>query len=478
MIKKPEGCKLVSCKWIFRIKDGHTKEEKKRYKARLVAKGFTQREGVDFNEIFSPVVKQASIRAIMSKAAYEDLEIEQLDVKTAFLHGTLDETIYMRMPEGFEEDGDKVCLLQKSLYGLRQAPRQWNHKFDEFMMKNRFTKSAYDPCVYFNDSLFLLLYVDDILIVGKCKSEIDEMKEVLKSEFEMTDLGEAKKILGIEIKRKRPDMLMLSQEEYLRKVLKRFNMDKSKPVMTPLAAHFKLTKEQSPKPEHEREMMDSIPYASGVGSLMYAMVCTRPDIAYAMSIVSRFIADPGEEHWYALKWIMRYIAGSLHLGLTYSAKYNSQKEVIGYVDSDYAGCMDSRRSLTGYVFTMLGGCVSWKANLQKVVALSSTEAEYMAATEVIKEAIWLKGLAKEMGFNSENITVYCDNQSALHLMKNPIFHERSKHIDIKMHFIREVISNQEVLVDKIHTNHNPADMLTKAVPQVKFKHCLELLNFR
>ena len=187
------------------------RRRRKRYKARLVAKGFTQREGVDFNEIFSPVVKQASIRAIMSKAAYEDLEIEQLDVKTAFLHGTLDETIYMRMPEGFEEDGDKVCLLQKSLYGLRQAPRQWNHKFDEFMMKNRFTKSAYDPCVYFNDSLFLLLYVDDILIVGKCKSEIDEMKKVLKSEFEMTDLGEAKKILGIEIKRKRPDMLMLSQ---------------------------------------------------------------------------------------------------------------------------------------------------------------------------------------------------------------------------------------------------------------------------
>ncbi|KAM6555743.1 hypothetical protein CsatB_002762 [Cannabis sativa] len=222
--------------------------------------------------------------------------------------------------------------------------------------------------------------------------------------------------------------------------------------------------------------MDSFPYASGVGSLMYVMVCTRPDIAYAMSIVSRFIADPGEKHWDALKWIMRYIKGTLDLGLTYSKSYNPEIQVSGYVDSDYAGCIDTRRSITGYVFTMQGGCVSWKANLQKVVALSSTEVEYMAATEAIKEAIWLKGLAKEMGFETKNVTVFCDNQSALHLMKNPMFHERSKHIDIKVHFIRDIISRKEVQVQKIHTNHNPADMFTKAVPHAKFKYCLDLLH--
>ena len=301
---------------------------------------------------------------------------------------------------------------------------------------------------------------------------------LLKTEFEMTDLGKAKKIPGIEIRRKRPDYITRNQEEYLKKVLKKFNMDKSKSVATPLAAHFKLSKDQAPKTEKEREEMDAIPYASGVGSLMYAMVCTRPDIAHAMSIVSRFIADPGEAHWSALKWIMRYLAGTLSLGLTYSSMNRTETDVIGYVDSDYAGCIDTRRSLTGYVFTMQGGCVSWKSNLQKVVALSSTEAEYMAATEAVKEAIWLKGLASEIGFDSEDVTVFCDNQSALHLIKNPIFHERSKHIDIKLHFIRDIVSNKEVYVKKVHTNHNPADMFTKAVTQVKFSHCLDLLNIR
>ncbi|XP_062093644.1 secreted RxLR effector protein 161-like [Humulus lupulus] len=222
--------------------------------------------------------------------------------------------------------------------------------------------------------------------------------------------------------------------------------------------------------------MNTVPYASGVGSLMYAMVCTMLDLAYAMSIVSHFIVDPSEQHWSALKWILRYIKGSLNVGLVFNSEPLFGSEVVGYVDSDYAGCIDTRRSLTGYVFTVQGGCVSWKANLQKVVALSSTEAEYMTATEAIKEAIWLKGLTKELGLNSENITVHCDNQSALHLMRNPMFHERSKHIDIKLHFIIEVIANREFQVKKINTANNPADMFTKGVTQDKLRHCLNLLN--
>ncbi|XP_062119202.1 secreted RxLR effector protein 161-like [Humulus lupulus] len=220
-------------------------------------------------------------------------------------------------------------------------------------------------------------------------------------------------------------------------------MGKAKSVSTPLAPHFKLTKDQSPKTKAERTYMDNVPYASGVGSLMYSMVCTRPDLAQAMSIISRFIFYPGEPHWEALKWILRYVKGTLDIGLVYDSKLNNIKVVAGYVDSDYARCLDTRRYTTGYVFTAQGGCISWKATLQKVVALSSIEAEYMVATEAIKEAIWIKGLTKELGFNSDNITVYFDNQSALHLMKNPMSHERSKHIDIKLHFIRDVIANKE-----------------------------------
>ncbi|KAM6570403.1 hypothetical protein CsatB_018388 [Cannabis sativa] len=222
--------------------------------------------------------------------------------------------------------------------------------------------------------------------------------------------------------------------------------------------------------------MDSMPYASCVGSLMYCMVCTRPDLAYALIMVSRFIADPGKEHWSAVKWILRYLKGSMDIGLVYDNKFQEGIEVNGYVDSDYAGSIDTRRSITGYAFTVLGGCISWKSNLQKVVALSSTEAEYMAATEAIKEAIWLKGFTHELGFKSESITVHCDNQSALHLMKNPMFHERSKHIDIKLHFIRDIIAEKEVCVKKIGTKGNPADMMTKYVSLAKFRLCLDLLN--
>ncbi|KAM6546251.1 hypothetical protein CsatB_026987 [Cannabis sativa] len=224
--------------------------------------------------------------------------------------------------------------------------------------------------------------------------------------------------------------------------------------------------------------MDGIPYANCVGCLMYVMVCTRPDLAYAMSIVSRFVANPGQLHWEAVKWVMRYVKGSLNMGLIYKTTEKGGCEVEGFIDSDYAGCIDTKRSLTGYIFTALGGCISWKSNLQKVVALSSTEAEYMAATEAIKEALWLKGLSKELGFSSEDMTIHCDNQSALHLMKNPMFHDRSKHIDIKLHFITEIIANGEIKVKKISTEHNPADIFTKCVTQTKFRHCLNLVNFK
>ncbi|KAM6572601.1 hypothetical protein CsatA_016681 [Cannabis sativa] len=253
-------------------------------------------------------------------------------------------------------------------------------------------------------------------------------------------------------------------------------MDKAKQVTSPIAPHFKLTQAQSPKTEVDKRFMDNIPYASCVGSLMYSMVCTRPDLAYAMSVVNRFIANPGTEHWAAVKWTLRYVKGTLDIGLKFHKDNISPCDVTGYVDSDYAGSIDTRRSLTGYCFTVLGGCVCWKSNLQKVVALSTTEAEYMAATEAIKEAVWLKGFAQEMKINATDITVYCDNQSALHLMKNPMFHERSKHIDIRLHYIREIIASGEVQVKKVKTDDNPADVMTKCVTLAKFRRCLNLLN--
>ncbi|GKD10648.1 retrotransposon protein, putative, ty1-copia subclass [Tanacetum coccineum] len=286
LVDHPAGQKLVSCKWLFKIKEGIEGVQKPRYKARLVARGFTQRAGIDYNEVFSPVVRHTSIRVILALTACKDYELEQLDVKTAFLHGNLEEVIYMRQPPGYEQ-GNKVCLLKKSLYGLKQSPRQWYRRFDEYMLSNGFKRSSYDSCVYYRsyapgEYIYLLLYVDDMLIACKSKAEIGSTKSLLKKEFDMKELGEAKKILGMEIVRDRSrKILRVSQSGYVSKILNNFRIDNGKSVKMPLGGHFKLSLKDCPVRDCDVERMSKVSYANAVGSLMYLMVCTRPDIAYA-----------------------------------------------------------------------------------------------------------------------------------------------------------------------------------------------------
>lgn len=222
--------------------------------------------------------------------------------------------------------------------------------------------------------------------------------------------------------------------------------------------------------------MQEVPYANVIGSIMYAMICTRPDVAYSISILSRFISNPGKPFWHQLKWLMRYLNGTLDVGLCYNHKCTEDEIVKGYVDSDYRGCIDSRISLSGYVFAVFGGVVNWRASLQKVVALTSTATEYIVATEGVKETIWLKRMLSECTRVDQEVTVYCDSQSALHLMKNPKFHERSKHVDIKLHFIRDIVEKDQVKVDKIETENNPSDALTKVLPVNKFKFCMNTIQ--
>ena len=485
LVPLPKEKRAIGCKWVFKKKEGIPGIEIGRYKARLVAKGYNQREGIDYDEVFSPVVKHTSIRVLLAIVAQFDLELEQLDVKTAFLHGDLEETIYMAQPEGYYVEGkeDHVCRLKKSLYGLKQSPRQWYKRFDSFMIQSGYHRSSYDSCVYLKkisdkSFVYLLLYVDDMLIAAKNMSDVMILKKSLSEEFEMKDLGPAKKILGMEIQRDRKaGKLYLSQRRYIEKVLEKFGMQNSKPVSTPLASHFRLSAIQSPQSEIEEAAMSSVPYSSAVGSLMYAMVCTRPDIAQAVSVVSRYMAHPGKVHWQAVKWILRYLRGSTKLGLMFDGNSSNCTSVVGFVDSDYAGDIDKRRSLTGYLFTLSGSAISWKSTLQSTVALSTTEAEYMAAAEAVKEAIWLRNLVQELGLKQEvNSVVFCDNQSAICLVKNQAYHERTKHIDIKYHFIREAFTERNITVKKVDTADNPADMLTKIVPVNKFKHCLDLIG--
>jgi hypothetical protein len=316
LVQLPTGKRELQNKWVYKLKEEDGGE--KWYKARLVVKGFAQKKGIDFDEIFSPVVKMTSIRTILSLVAVEDLHLEQLDVKTTFFHGDLEEEIYMQQPQGYEVKGKEnlVCRLKKILYGLKQAPRQWYLKFDRFMTEQGYSRCHSDHYVYFkrleNGSyIILLLYVDDMLVAGSNMQDINVLKKKLANSFAMKDLGAAKKILGMRITRDRKNRkLTLSQGEYIEKVLERFRMQNAKLVSTPLASHFKLTKEMCPKTQEEIEYMSRVPYSSAVGSLMYAMVCTRPDIAHAVGVVSRYMNNPGKEHWEAVKWILRYLRGT------------------------------------------------------------------------------------------------------------------------------------------------------------------------
>ncbi|KAH9770959.1 hypothetical protein KPL71_012540 [Citrus sinensis] len=402
----------------------------KRYKARLAAKGFTQKHGVDFNEVFSLVVKYSSIRVLLAITAFNDLELDQMDVKTAFLHGSLEEEILMDQPEGFVEEGteDMVCLLKKSLYGLKQSPRQRYLRFDEFMISHEFCRSPYDSCVYFKtlpygDGIYLLLYVDDMLIACKRRDEIQKLKLELNSVFKMKDLGTATRILGMQIVRdKNSRTLFLAQPLYVKRVLDRFEMGYAKPVSVPLSAHFRLSKFQEPEEDIDIEYIKTMPYSSAVGSIMYSMVCTRPDIAHGVGVVSRFMGNPGREHWNAVKWLLRYLSGTSSHGILFGGSDDKVCQVL----------------------------VSWKASLQSVVALSTTEAEYIALTEAVKEAKWLSGLVSKFGLKQDSVCIGYDSSSAIQLSKNPKYHERTKHIDVWLHFIRDEIANGVVNVVKLN----------------------------
>lgn len=382
---------------------------------------------------------------------------------------------YAHVRDGKLEPRAKKCVFLGYAHGVK-GYRLWciedpsspkiiisrDVKFDEHALLNQRRKSESD-CAEPDHG-------------AKKQVEINMLKSQLSREFEMKDLGAAKKILGMEIHRDRSRCrLTLSQKGYVEKVLQRFGMNQAKPVSTPLAAHFKLSLKDTPETEIEVEQMSKVPYANAVGSLMYAMVCTRPDISHAVSVVSRYMSNPGKRHWEAVKWIMRYLRGSTDVSLIYDGNQASES-VVGYVDSDYAGDLDKRRSMTGYVFTISGCTVSWKATLQSTIALSTTEAEYMALTEAVKESKWLHGLLDSLGVNAQVPEVHCDSQSAIHLAKNPVYHERTKHIDVRMYFVRESIADGQVAVQKIATADNPADMMTKSLPTEKFRHCLNWLN--
>jgi hypothetical protein len=485
LVDLPDGVRAVECKWVFKKKtdmDGNVSV----YKARLVAKGFRQVQGVDYDETFSPVAMLKSVRIMLAIAAYFDYEIWQMDVKTAFLNGNLTEDVYMIQPEGFVDpaNADKVCKLQKSIYGLKQASRSWNIRFDEVVKSFGFIKSDQDSCLYkkFSGSKvnFLILYVDDILLIGNDIEMLQETKNSLERSFSMKDLGEATYILGIRIYRDRSRRLIgLSQSTYLDKVLKKFSMESSKKGFLPMSHGIKLSKTQCPQTADERERMSRFPYASAIGSIMYAMICTRPDVSYALSVTSRYQADPGESHWAAVKTILKYLRRTKDMFLVYGG--DDELSVKGYTDASYLTDLDDSRSQSGYVFIMNGGAVSWKSSKQDTVSASTTEAEYIAASEAAKEAVWIRNFLMDLGVvqgASNPLDVYCDNNGAIAQAKEPRQHQKNKHILMRYHLIRQFVEQGDIKLCKVHTDANVADPLTKPLPQPKHEAHTRAMGIR
>ena len=475
----PKNKNLIKTKWVFKIKRDNNNQPE-RFKARLVAKGYDQEIGIDYYETFAPVIKQQSLRLLLAIAINENLIIHHVDISTAFLNGLLDEDVYIEIPEGLKHNylKNEVFKLKKALYGLKQASRTWNRTLVKYLQELQFKHLKMDTCIFYNNSIIIAVYVDDIVIFGKMLNLITLFKSQLFKKFKSRDLGELKYLLGITIERCE-DFIMIHQKNYIEKLINQYkNLNASKPVDIPMQL-YKLTIELTDETDELRQLIDPTIYRQAIGSLIYLMTSTRPDISFAVSLLSRFMQKPRELHWRFLKRLLRYIKTTNFCSLVF--KKNNKMcmpKLIGLTDSDYAGSLDDRKSTSGYAFNYGECLISWHSSRQKTVSLSSTEAEYIGLTSAVKELIWLNQLLSELNRQVFQLVIYCDNKSAICLAKNPEFHARSKHIDIRHHFIREAKDAHKILIGQISTNEMPANIFTKALPKVKHKKCLQLLGIK
>jgi hypothetical protein len=452
---------LIDPKWTFKLKENADGTINK-YKARLVAKGYTQVEGVDYNETFAPVAKFDTIRTMLAMAALLGMNVCQMDVNTAYLHADVEEDLYMRQPEGFELEGpngeELVCKLKKSLYGLKQSGRNWNRTLNAHLKEIGFEQSSTDPCLYVlhgdDGYIAITIYVDDIISIDNNTKLREEIVEKMRARFKITDLGTAKWILGMEIIQHN-NRIAISQEKYIRDMLKKFKMEECN--TTPLPAYNLQLPDTSIAADREQ-------FQSITGSLIYASVISRPDIAFAVGKISQKMTNPTVQDYTAAKKILRYLKGTMKHGPSYGR--TGDRELTGYSDADWAGDTESRRSTTGFVFTLAGAAISWNSKRQPTVALSSTEAEYMAGCAAAQEAIYLKSLLKDLGYSDKPINIYQDNQGAIAMGRNNMTTKRSKHIDIKYHFIREKVEEGTINLSYLPTTEMVADILTKHATKV------------
>jgi Reverse transcriptase (RNA-dependent DNA polymerase) len=450
LVEPVPGQRVIGLKWVYKIKKD-SEDRVIKYKARLVAQGYVQQYGVDYEEVFAPVARMETIRMLMAIAVQDGWLFHHMDVKFAFLNGDLHEVVHVRQPPGFEIRGseNKVFKLHKALYGLKQAPRAWNSKLDSTLVSLGFEKSKLEHAVYKrgagSNRVLVGVYVDDLIITGASETEIERFKSQMKERFQMSDLGLLSYYLGLEVQQT-VNKITLSKTTFAKRILEESGMSECNSTKVPMETRLNLTKAS------ETPTIDQTKYCSVVGSLRY-LLHTRPDLTFAVGIVSRYMECPRSEHMAAVKQILRYIKGTIDLGCVYGKSSEVMQGLEGFSDSDLVGDKDDRKSTTGVIYFLGCNAISWISRKQKVVALSSCEAEYIAASTAACQGIWLESLrAGLLNQKNEVIKLNIDNNSAISLCKNPVFHDRRKHIDTRYHFIRENVESGKISVEHIETN--------------------------
>lgn len=468
----PQNKKPIGSKWVYKVKlksDGTIE----RFMARLVAKGYNQTYGIDYLNSFSPVAKVVTVRILLSLSASNNWFLHQLDINNAFLHGYLEEEVYLIPPQGYHKAKEgEVCKLNKSLYRLKQASRQWHIEFCNKILSFGFKQSAHDHCLFVkgegSDFMALVVYVDDVLITGPNEALIKQVKEQLHDAFTIKDLGEASYFLGIELL-KTDKGLYVNQRKYVMDILADVGLTGVKPAPTPVMKNVSFCADQG------KFLQDPKKYRRLIGRLLY-LNFTRPDISYAVQQLSQFLHSPTDVHWKAALHVLKYLKSCPSKGLFFG-KGSSPMNITAYSDSDWASCKDTRRSLTGYCIFLGKSLVSWKTKKQKTVSRSSCEAEYRSLAATVCELLWISFILRDLKVSFKiPISLWCDNKAAIHITENPIFHERTKHLDIDCHLVRDLYKSGFIVPQHISTTRQLADLFTKGLCNPQFQFLLSKMN--
>ncbi|OWZ06851.1 Integrase, catalytic core protein [Phytophthora megakarya] len=479
LVETPKNANLVTSKWVYKIKFS-SKGELERFKARLVARGFTQKFGVDFDATFSPVLKLSSLRFIVMLAAIWKANLLQGDVPNAYLKSDLDKPIILRPPVGTPGVDDRHSwLLRKGLYGLKQSGKLWNDLIDSFLKAEGFSRSKMDPCIYFmhcDGNLCVLgLYVDDVLVVSQDENLSEHVMSRLSERFNIKNLGEAQKCLGVWIKRN-PSGIILHQQQTIEELLEKFGMGQCRPATTPMEENHQFF-EDDVEPFTDTNMV-----REAIGSLLWISNCTRPDITTAVNCLSRFVAHPTVIHWRGIKRVLRYLKGTVSHGLSYKFGNGpgTPLHVTEYSDANWAGDSKSAKSTSGAVLQVNSMTISWASRKQTTVALSTMEAEYVAACAAVQDCIGIRQLLGELHLLPKNssILLRVDNQSAIKSMENAVSSQRTRHLNIKYHFVRDAITNKDVKVEYCPSQQQLADLLTKATDKIVFRRLCDMLRLQ